>query len=226
MSNHHAYRVMMEESHSADRDFHKAFSKHLQFGGSRPEPHYEEKRDDPTCLPSFPIMSLGLVRGTVRLLPHNEEWHRLFEEEAAGLRSTLGDSVAAIEHIGSTAICSISAKPLLDIMVGIKPFGAELSTVPAIEALGYEYKGENGVPNRHFFGKGVPRVVHLNVVEYGGEFWHSHIAFRDYLRQNSDAAAEYERLKQTLAARFADDRESYTNGKLEFVNRILSLSRP
>jgi GrpB-like predicted nucleotidyltransferase (UPF0157 family) len=167
---------------------------------------------------------LGLARGTVRLLSHNEEWHRLFEEEKEQIIASVGDRTLRIEHIGSTSICGISAKPILDIMIGVPSFKPKLTFTNAIEFLDYEYKGENGVPERHFFGKGTPRTVHLNVVCFGGNFWLSHIAFRDYLRQNPGAAHEYEQLKRSLAERFAKDRESYTNGKLQFVEKILALA--
>lgn len=167
---------------------------------------------------------LGLTRGTVALLPHNEEWHHHFEEEKQRILTAVGDPTLAVEHIGSTSICGISAKPILDIMIGTPGLDAKLPFQKEIEALGYEYRGENGIPERHFFGKGIPRTVHLNVVRFGGNFWLSHIAFRDYLKQNPDAAREYERLKQLLAERFAKDRESYTNGKQAFVERIIALA--
>ena len=107
-------------------------------------------------------------------------------------------------------------------MVGTPEYAPELPFVKNLEAIGYEYKGENGVPERHFFGKGEPRTVHLNVVRYGGNFWLSHLAFRDYLRNDREAAREYELVKLSLAERFSNDRESYTNGKLAFVERILN----
>jgi GrpB-like predicted nucleotidyltransferase (UPF0157 family) len=165
---------------------------------------------------------LGLQRGIVAVVAHNEDWHRLFDEEATRLRSTIGIAAVSIEHIGSTAICGLAAKPILDIMVGTPTFETELRFVNELIAIGYEYKGENGVPERHFFGKGVPRTVHLNVVRFGGQFWLSHLAFRDYLRNNPDASKEYEQLKLSLAERFPNDRESYTKGKLAFVERILA----
>jgi len=166
--------------------------------------------------------SLGLERGTVTLSPHREEWHQLFiDERDRILEAMIGDPSLKVEHIGSTSICGIPAKPILDIMVATATFEPELPFVSALEAVGYEYKGENGVPERHFFGKGVPRTVHLNVVRYGGQFWRSHKAFRDYLKNNRDAACEYEQLKLSLADRFPNDREAYTNGKLAFVEGIL-----
>jgi len=165
---------------------------------------------------------IGLERGTVTLSPHREEWHELFAGERKRIRTTIGDRLLAVEHIGSTSICGIAAKPILDIMIGTPEFEAELPGVGALEAIGYEYKRENGVPNRHFFGKGVPRTVHLNVFRFGGEFWLSHLAFRYYLKNNGDAAREYEQLKLSLAEHFPNDRESYTNGKLAFVEKVLA----
>lgn len=165
---------------------------------------------------------LGLTRGTVALSPHREEWHRLFADERRRILNAIGDRRLPVEHIGSTAICGIAAKPILDIMVGTPEYAPELPFVKDLEAIGYEYKGENGVPERHFFGKGVPRTVHLNIVRRGGNFWLSHLAFRDYLRNDREAAREYELVKLSLAERFSNDRESYTNGKLAFVARILN----
>lgn len=167
---------------------------------------------------------IGLHRGTVHLEPHNEEWHRLFEIEREHLLTSIRDHTLPVEHIGSTSVCGIAAKPILDIMIGTPEYDPELPFLAAIERLEYEYKGENGVPERHFFGKGVPRTVHLNVVPFNGRFWLSHLAFRDHLRQNPETAREYEQLKIRLAAEHPTDRESYTNGKEEFVRSIIALA--
>jgi GrpB-like predicted nucleotidyltransferase (UPF0157 family) len=165
---------------------------------------------------------LGLTRGTVTLRSHREEWHQLFSDERNRIVDAVGDPSLPVEHIGSTSICGISAKPILDITVGTPEFELEPPFLKSLETIDYEYKGENGVPERHFFGKGVPRMVHLNVVRYGGSFWLSHLAFRDYLKSNRNTACEYEQLKVSLANRFPNDRESYTNGKLAFVEQILA----
>jgi GrpB-like predicted nucleotidyltransferase (UPF0157 family) len=165
---------------------------------------------------------IGLRRGTVTLVPHSEEWHQLFKEEADRIVDAAGDRSLRVEHIGSTAICGISAKPILDILVGTTEFETELPFQKDLEAIGYEYKGENGIPERHFFGKGNPRTMHLNVVRFGGSFWLSHLAFRDFLLINQDAAFEYERLKVHLATQFPNDREAYTTGKETFIKKIIA----
>src|SRR5689334_20925955 len=96
---------------------------------------------------------LGLKRGTVALLPHRGEWHELFADERQRILDAIGDRSVPVEHIGSTAICGIVAKPILDIMVGVPEYTLELRFVSSLEAIGYEYKGENGVPERHFSAK-------------------------------------------------------------------------
>jgi GrpB-like predicted nucleotidyltransferase (UPF0157 family) len=164
---------------------------------------------------------LGLQRGTVHLSSHREEWHRLFDEEKNRILDAIGDHSLPVEHVGSTAICGIVAKPILDIMVGIPKFEDGERCVSLLEKLGYEYKGENGVPLRHFFGKGTPRIVHLHMVAVDGGFWKHHLLFRDYLIANRHVAEEYNNLKLELAARFPRDRDAYTNGKEPFVRRVL-----
>ena len=166
-------------------------------------------------------MTLGLQRGTVSLAPHREEWHRFFDEEKRRILDAIAEHVSAIEHVGSTSICGIVAKPILDVMVGIPTFEDGEKCVAALNKLGYEYKGENGVPMRHFFGKGSPRTHHLHMVAADGDFWKHHLLFRDYLISNRQVAEEYNNLKLDLAALFPQDREAYTNGKESFVRRVL-----
>jgi len=155
------------------------------------------------------------------LSPHNEEWHRLFEDEKSLILNSIGEHVLAVEHVGSTAIFGISAKPILDIAVAIERFEVGEKCVAPLEALGYEYKGEKGVPGRHYFGKGVPRTHHLHMVAIGGDFWASHLAFRDHLNAHPALSREYDELKRDLARRFPTNREAYTEGKAAFVERVL-----
>jgi GrpB-like predicted nucleotidyltransferase (UPF0157 family) len=104
---------------------------------------------------------------------------------------------------------------------GIPRFEVGEKCVQSLERLGYEYKGENGVPMRHFFGKGSPRTHHLHMVAADSDFRKHHLLFRDYLINNRHIAGEYNNLKLDLASRFSNDREAYTNGKEEFVKRVL-----
>jgi len=167
---------------------------------------------------------LGLPKGTVKLEPHSEQWRQLFVEEAARIRAAIGEVVASIEHIGSTSICRIAAKPIIDIGVGVEKIADGKRCVRPLENIGYEYRGEHGIAGRFYFVKGEPRSHHLHLVEMGSDFWRSHLLFRDYLRENQAIAEEYENLKKELAKRYAENREAYTNGKTAFIENALKIA--
>lgn len=165
---------------------------------------------------------LGLPKGTVKLEPHSEQWHQLFAEEKARLFQAVGDYVTAIEHVGSTAICGISAKPIIDIAVSVENFADGEKCVDPLEEIGYEYRGEHGIAKRFYFVKGEPRTHHLHIVLAGSDFWRSHLLFRDYLRENPAAAEEYKDLKLKLAREYSNDRDAYLRGKSDFIENILN----
>ena len=163
-----------------------------------------------------------MKRGTVRLVPHIENWHQLFEEEKARLQSAIGENVFAIEHIGSTSICGISAKPILDIAVAVEKYADGEKCIKPLDDLGYEYRGAHGIAGRHYFVKGELRTHHLHLVEINSDFWRSHLLFRDYLRENPTIAKEYDNLKKDLAKKYAENRDAYLEGKAGFIENVLS----
>jgi len=167
-------------------------------------------------------VTLGLPKGTVALVDYDPEWPRLFEEERARLDGALGAAAVGIEHIGSTAVPGLPAKPVLDVAVAVASLAAVGALIGPIGALGYRYLGEYGLPGRHFFQLGDPVTHHLHVVEVAGEHWRVWRTFRDYLRGHPDEAARYADFKRGLAARYASDRDAYTRSKSEFVNDILA----
>ena len=167
---------------------------------------------------------LGLPKGIVKLEPHTEKWRRLFAEEAARLREVTGDYVLAIEHIGSTSIGGIAAKPIIDIAVGVEKIADGARCVRPLENNGYEYRGEHGIAGRFYFVKGEPRSHHLHLVETGSDFWRSHLLFRDYLRENQTIAEEYGNLKKELAQKHAENREAYQHGKTVFIENVLKIA--
>jgi GrpB-like predicted nucleotidyltransferase (UPF0157 family) len=169
---------------------------------------------------------LGLEKGFVRLLPHTEEWHQMFAEEKARLQDAIGEFVVGIEHVGSTSVCGIAAKPILDIAIAITDKATGEKCVAPLENIGYVYRGENGIPGRFYFVKGSSerRTHHLHMLLAGSDELRNHLAFRDYLLQNSDAAAEYDRLKKELANKYGNDRDAYLDGKAEFVEKILKIA--
>ncbi len=170
---------------------------------------------------------IGLERGKVRLVPYESEWARLFEEEARLLHSTLGDRALRIEHVGSTAIEGMDAKPLIDLMIGVEDLEAVREIAPALERIGYEWRADQDSPDHMLFVKGPEsaRTHYLKFSKPESAYWTNTLLFRDYLRAHPEAAAEYAKLKRELAGRHSEDRGAYTAGKEWFIRRILDLAR-
>jgi GrpB-like predicted nucleotidyltransferase (UPF0157 family) len=131
-----------------------------------------------------------------------------------------------IEHIGSTAVDGLAAKPVIDIQVGVRSLGATSRIVEAMSRLGYIYvpELEEGMPNRRYFFKsaGGRQTHHVHLVERSDtDWWDRHIAFRDWLRGHPDDARAYAELKMEMASVHRNDRRAYTDAKTNFVNRIL-----
>ena len=166
--------------------------------------------------------SLGLERGLVHLAKYTPQWATLFETEKNRLQASLGPAALDIQHIGSTAVPGLEAKPILDIAIAVRDFEGARSLVPSIETLGYTYRGEVGIPRRHYFVKGDPRTHHIHMLEQGSRQWAQLLAFRDSLREDLELAKEYARLKQDLAAQYPNDREAYLAGKADFITRVLT----
>lgn len=165
---------------------------------------------------------LGLPKGIVKLEPHTKIWRQLFAEEARRIRAAVGEYITAIEHVGSTAINGMAAKPIIDMTASLENLADGEKCVAPLENIGYEYRGEYGVVGRFYFVKGEPRTHHLHIVHADSEFRRSHLLFRDYLRENAFAAKEYEKLKIDLAAKYPRNRNAYLEGKAEFIENILS----
>ena len=168
---------------------------------------------------------IGLEPGIVKLIPHHVEWRRLFEEEESRLQAAVGNYVLDIQHVGSTSIPGIPAKPILDIAIAIENFEEAVICIHPLRQLGYEYKGENGIPRRHYFQKGDPRTHHIHMNEYGSRDWENQILFRDYLIRHPRTAEAYAKLKLELASQFRTDRERYLQGKAPFIEQVLHLAR-
>lgn len=170
---------------------------------------------------------LGLERGKVLVVPYQPGWKSAFRREAALLRSTFGAGLLRVEHIGSTAIEGMAAKPIIDLVCAVAGLDEAEAFRQRLEALGYEYRPDETLPDRLFFAKGPRsrRTHHLSLTEPGSRFYEEKLLFRDYLRAHAEAAEEYRGLKEGLAGRYAADRASYTEGKRAFVERILTLAR-
>ena len=166
---------------------------------------------------------LGLPSGTVVVVPYDPAWPALFAAEAARIRDALGASLpAAVEHMGSTAVPGLAAKPVLDLLIGYPPDAAVAPYVAALVRAGYVHRGEQGIPGREYFRLGAPRTHHVHVAVQGGSFWQEHLAFRDALRAEPALRDAYAALKRELARRHPHDRERYTEGKTAFVREVVA----
>jgi GrpB-like predicted nucleotidyltransferase (UPF0157 family) len=134
-----------------------------------------------------------------------------------------------VEHIGSTSVPGLAAKPIIDVMVAIRSLADAPACVAPLAAIGYEYVPEHEavMPERRYFrrGRGGAGTHHLHMVERSSAFWEEHLLFRDYLRAHSEAAAEYERLKRELAAAHGSDRGAYTAAKTDFIKSSVERAR-
>ena len=166
------------------------------------------------------------VEDPVVVVPYDESWPSLFEEERARIERAIGPWVEEIEHVGSTAVPGLAAKPVIDIMAGVKSLDDSPILVERLVGLGYEYvpEFERVLPFRRYFRKMREgrRTHQIHLVERSNaEWWDRHLLFRDYLRANPEIAGEYARLKHKLSGRFGEDREAYTDAKTDFISEVV-----
>lgn len=156
---------------------------------------------------------------------YDPRWQLLFETEKAEIMEAIGHYVADIQHIGSTAVPGLAAKPVIDILIGLRRLLDAQDCIMPIEAMDYEYvpEFEDEFPERRYFRKisQGKRTHHLHMVEIGSDFWKRHLLFRNYLLENHEIANEYALLKRKLAVEFTDDRDRYTNAKTAFIIEVL-----
>ena len=157
----------------------------------------------------------------VVVVEYDAGWPAQFASEKARIEAAVGGIVIAIEHAGSTAVPGLAAKPIIDIVAGVRVLADCERCIAPLEALGYEDRGDGGMPDHRFFRKGQPRTHHLHMVEHESAFWHEHLAFRDLLRASPELAQRYGELKQRLAIEFRTQREQYTEAKTPFITSAL-----
>lgn len=169
-------------------------------------------------------MILGLKKGAVKLVPHNKKWASLFEKEKRLLQKSFGDAIIKIEHVGSTSIKDICAKPILDIDVGVKSVKYFEKVARILEKLGYTNIKNKNSPHVHLvFAKGNKRIGtthYVHVIKHNGILWKNDIRFRDYLRTHKKVAQQYAKLKKKLALTHQNDRMAYTVNKASFIKKF------
>ena len=154
-------------------------------------------------------------------------WPSWFQLEAARLRSAVpGDLVPDIQHIGSTAVPGLDAKPIVDLMVGIGELGRIADLVERLERLGYESLGEAGVAGRWALRKrDVAQSSNIAIVAHDGDWWKLNLAVRDFLRANAEAARNYASAKWHAVSNGADMLLAYSDAKRVVIERIAAEAR-
>ena len=161
------------------------------------------------------------------VVPYSPAWPARFRIESQLLHVALANLRPVIEHIGSTSIPGLAAKPIIDMLVGVESLDAFEAHVDRLAIYGYEYipEYENALPDRRFFKRVVRgvRTHHVHVVQVNGLYWKRYLKFRNNLRADPWLAARYAELKRKLSGRFRLDRDAYTNGKTGFVEAVLAM---
>jgi GrpB-like predicted nucleotidyltransferase (UPF0157 family) len=179
----------------------------------------------------------------VVIVDYDPAWPARFERECAEIVRVCGaSSFVRIEHMGSTSVPGLAAKPIIDMMPGLRSLDDAPPLIPRLESIGYEYvpaferptASDEGLPFRRYCRKDVDgeRAFHLHMVEVTSEFWSTHLLFRDFLRISPDDAREYERVKRALAAAYnasltreSDFHLEYTQRKSECIDLIMKKAR-
>lgn len=168
-------------------------------------------------------MIIGLRRGAVELAEHQEEWREAARESINVLSSVLGEKAVQIEHVGSTAIRGIHAKPIIDIAVGMHSLDEAMDCREELAKHGITFHGEDK-PGQLLFviNNGELRTHHIHFVKWNGDAWNNYVIFRDHLRSHPERAKAYDNLKLNLASMYSDNRKAYTASKDSFIKDTIA----
>lgn len=174
--------------------------------------------------PAIDPEELWLAKEQILLEPHDPRWLVSAAEEGRRIAWACGPAVLRVEHIGSTSVPGLVAKPILDMMPVLRTYEDGYACVGPMRAMGYWYAGEFGIAGRHLFVKGSPRTHHAHMLVEGSKEARRHLAVRDALRASPEMAARYAALKEQLATRFGDDRDGYASAKGALMREIFDLA--
>jgi GrpB-like predicted nucleotidyltransferase (UPF0157 family) len=161
----------------------------------------------------------------MKIAPYYEQWPKIFQAEKELISSKFRGDILDIQHIGSTAIPHLSAKPIIDIAVLIPTLDDAEKYMDPLSEIGYQFFKDRSSVERLFFVKDEPPKYHLSLAQPEKfSYWKRQLLFRDYLIQHHDLALEYEALKKRLIEKYPDGRQEYCDGKNEFVQKILMLA--
>lgn len=155
----------------------------------------------------------------IRTVAYDPSWPALYQEEKRRLLQALGDQVVRIEHVGSTSVPGLAAKPIIDIEITVRAIEPMSPYREPLEALGYHFEFDPELPDLHFFGFPVerPRRFHIHLSQEGSNHMTRVLAVRDFLRAHPAVAAGYARLKRSLTDARPGDRDYYVAGKEDFI---------
>lgn len=163
----------------------------------------------------------------VKLKKHNPNWRKMYEDEALALRSIFKMDLIDIQHVGSTSIRSVDAKPIIDIVIGLETFNTGEKYIDILTDYGYRFKGSLGKSKRYFYTKLIngERTFNLHVVEHHDTNWFNQILFRDYLIEHEDIALQYNEMKHLNANKFSDNLKGYTDTKSSFIINVIEKAK-
>jgi len=172
--------------------------------------------------PGLDRCEMLMTRKTVEVVAYDEAWPRVFLQVRAELASALGAASSRIDHVGSTSVPGLAAKPIIDILVETPSLSLIDAAIPEMVGLGYEARGEYGIEGRRYFSR--PGGPGLKVQVHAYESVHPalarHVLFRDYLRAHPTEAERYGEVKLALASQHAGDRDAYQAAKADFIGRV------
>ena len=161
----------------------------------------------------------------MNIIPYDKNWPKIFQSEKNYIIKNISEKIIEVQHIGSTAIPNLAAKPIIDIVVLVPSIKNAGEYIKQFEKLGYQYQQKRSSVERHFFTKNNPPTFHLSLAQPNKySFWKRQRLFRDYLISHPDIAKKYEKLKKSLIKKYPDGRQNYCDGKNDFINNILELA--
>ncbi len=164
----------------------------------------------------------------VIIVEYDPRWPELYEEEKSVVMATVGGMVRSIEHIGSTSVPGLGAKPIIDIVAGVEGPSEADECVALLAGVGYDdVTPQPDNPDWYYcLGRRLDGAYcHLHLMRQGSRFMEGHVLFRDHLRANPDVAREYQELKRVLAERHRDDRPGYGEAKTGFIESVVERAR-
>jgi GrpB-like predicted nucleotidyltransferase (UPF0157 family) len=159
------------------------------------------------------------------VMPYNAAWSAQFETERAQIQRAFGELAAHFEHIGSTSVEGLAAKPIIDIAIIVESAEDAIRAITPLVRLGFTCFGEAEIPGRIYFHRHAYAPCHIHLYVRDNPELERHLLFRDYLRAHPETAQQYAELKFALAEKFRNDRPGYTEAKTEFIRGIEAIAR-